>query len=335
MPMDQTELSFAVMGSTGPVPAAMPELVADAVVFDGKGSARIDRLDLKEPQDGDLVIESEISGVSAGTEKLFWSGTMPSFPSMGYPLVPGYETVGRVVWSADDPARVGQRVFVPGAHCFKDARCLFGGTASRLVVPSSRVFSVEDVPVEDALALSLAATAYHAIAGGDAPDLIVGFGALGRLLFRITVALGYPAPAVWETNPARARAEGIEAMTAETDAEGRYRSIYDASGSTTILDRLVTGLERGGTVVLAGFYSERINFAFAPAFQKEARMRIAAEWSAQDVDLVLRLVRSGRLSLSGLISHTRPAAEAEAAYSTAFNDPDCLKMGLDWRVERD
>ena len=31
------------------------------------------------------------------TEKLLWNGTMPHFPGMGYPLVPGYESVGRVI----------------------------------------------------------------------------------------------------------------------------------------------------------------------------------------------------------------------------------------------
>ena len=51
---------------------------------------------------------------------------------MGYPLVPGYESVGRI--TAAGPAaggRIGERVFVPGAKCFGDVRGLFGGAASR------------------------------------------------------------------------------------------------------------------------------------------------------------------------------------------------------------
>ena len=32
--------------------------------------------------------------ISTGTERLLWSGRMPPFPGMGYPLVPGYESVG-------------------------------------------------------------------------------------------------------------------------------------------------------------------------------------------------------------------------------------------------
>ena len=38
----------------------------------------------------------------------------------------------------------------------------------------------------------------------------------------------------------------------------------------------------------------------------------------------------GALSLDGLITHEVPAAEAPTAYTTAFEDPACLKMILNW-----
>ena len=51
------------------------------------------------PSDDDIVVEVEWSGISTGTERLFWTGRMPPFPGMGYPLVPGYESVGRVTFA--------------------------------------------------------------------------------------------------------------------------------------------------------------------------------------------------------------------------------------------
>ena len=54
--------------------------------------------------------------------------------------------------------------------------------------------------------LALAATARHAMAGTwtrRVPDLIVGHGVLGRLLARLTIAAGAPAPTVWEIDAAR------------------------------------------------------------------------------------------------------------------------------------
>jgi myo-inositol-1(or 4)-monophosphatase len=45
--------------------------------------------------DADLESRAVLhSGISTGTERLLWDGTMPPFPGLGYPLVPGYETVG-------------------------------------------------------------------------------------------------------------------------------------------------------------------------------------------------------------------------------------------------
>ena len=83
--------------------------------------------------------------------------------------------------------------------------------------------------------------------------------------------------------------------------------------------------------MLAGFYPEGVRFAFPPAFMREARLRIAAEWTPQDLRQVRDLVRAGALSLEDLISHTRPASEAKHAYRQAFESPDCLKMMLSWR----
>ena len=66
-----------------------------------------------------MVVDTRWSGVSAGTEKLLYTGRMPDFPGMGYPLVPGYETVGTVVSAgAEAGVPVGSLVFVPGATCF-------------------------------------------------------------------------------------------------------------------------------------------------------------------------------------------------------------------------
>jgi 3-hydroxyethyl bacteriochlorophyllide a dehydrogenase len=57
---------------------------------------------LTAPQSTDVVIDIAWSGISSGTERLLWEGRMPSFPGMGYPLVPGYESVGRIVDAGAD-----------------------------------------------------------------------------------------------------------------------------------------------------------------------------------------------------------------------------------------
>lgn len=312
---------------------------AQAIVFQAPLQLSVRTLELREPDAGDLEVEVLHSGISTGTERMLWDGSMPAFPGMGYPLVPGYETVGRVSRAPDDcPIRPGDTVFVPGSYSFTGVHNLFGGAGSHLRVAASRVVPVSPDLGEQAVLLALAATAYHAVARGGQgdpdlpPDLIVGHGVVGRLLARMTVAAGFAPPTVWETSPARqGGAEGYTVIAPEDDARKDYRAIYDVSGDAGILDKAIARLQVGGEVVLAGFYKDSLSFAYAPAFMREARIRVAAEWKRPDLLAVTQLVEQGRLSLAGLVTHAQSPARAHEAYAAAFGDAHCLKMVLDWR----
>ncbi|MEL7252990.1 MAG: chlorophyll synthesis pathway protein BchC [Pseudomonadota bacterium] len=306
-----------------------------AVLLKGPKDLQLGTLALKSPGEGDLVVQIHHSGISTGTEKLFWSGQMPPFPGMGYPLVPGYESVGEVMEAQPGTDfKPGDMVFVPGADCFQDAHGLFGGAAATLVTNAARVTRVDSGLGADGALLALAATAHHALhgPGKTAPDLIVGHGVLGRLLARITIAQGHPAPTVWDTNKTRCDgAQGYKVCHPQEDPRSDYMSVYDASGADNILNDLISRTGKGGEIVLAGFYAEDLTFAFPPAFIKEVRLRIAAEWTKDDLQKTRALLDSGALSFAGLITHEAAATDAPEAYQTAFSDPACLKMILNWK----
>jgi len=305
-----------------------------AVVLTEPEQLKLSRVSLSPPGDEDVVVDIEWTGISTGTERLLWSGRMPPFPGMGYPLVPGYESVGRISSvGARADGRVGDQVFVAGARCFGDVRGLFGGAAARLVVPAAKAIPIGEQLKERGILLALAATAYHAYTNGPQPELIIGHGVLGRLLARLAVALGDAPPTVWETNPKRVSgSEGYLVVAPEDDARRDYQRICDVSGDSNILDTLVSRMAPGGEIVLAGFYTDPVSFTFPPAFMREARLRIAAEWKQPDLAAVMAMIDDGRLSLNGLITHRWEAADAPEAYQTAFGDPACLKMILDWRA---
>lgn len=305
---------------------------------------RLADLTLAAPTAEDVVVEVLWSGISTGTERLLYTGTMPSFPGMGYPLVPGYESVGRVLQAGEASGHAeGALVFVPGANCFgpldgQPVRGLFGGAASRLVVPGRRVIPVQESLGEQAVLLALAATAYHAVSGGGRiehpkpPQLIIGHGVLGRLLARLNVAAGVTDTVVWETNPVRSQgAQGYTVLHPDADARRNYEVICDVSGDSNLLDTLIGRLAPGGEIILAGFYSQPLHFQFAPAFMREARLRAAAEWQRPDLLAVQALIDNGLLTLDGLITHHANFTQADSAYRTAFGDVGCLKMVLTWQ----
>jgi len=308
---------------------------AVAVVLEGPERLVLSHLELSPPGDEDVVVDIDWSGISTGTERLLWTGRMPPFPGLGYPLVLGYESVGRIAACGTQAGRrVGETVFVPGAKCYGEVRGLFGGASSRVVVPGSRVAPIDARLGERGVLLALAATAYHATAGlgVPAPELIVGHGVLGRLLARLACIAGAE-PVVWERNRERAGgALGYRVLSPDDDPRHDYRAICDVSGDASILDQLIARLAPGGEVVLAGFYGEPVSFAFPPAFMREARIRVAAEWRPRDLAAAQALIESGKLSLEGLITHRCEATQAASAYRTAFHEPSCLKMILDWRT---
>lgn len=309
-------------------------MLAKAIIIEAPKEIALREVSVDAPASGDVVVQTRFSGISTGTEKLFWSGQMPPFPGMGYPLIPGYEACGEIVEASKESGlKVGTQVFVPGANCFGEIRGLFGGASQMLTTSADRVIPVDGGFGPSGALLALAATARHAMAGIDKalPELIVGHGVVGRLLARLTIAAGGLPPTVWETNPDRqSGAMGYDVLSPDDDPRKDYGCIYDASGDSAILDQLIARMGRGGELVLAGFYPEPLSFAFPPAFMREARLRVAAEWTQDDLIATRNLIDQGALRLDDLITHSLPVGDASTAYETAFNDPSCLKMILDW-----
>ena len=310
--------------------------MSTAVVFEQPREMTIRPVELPEPHSTDCVVEVQWTGISTGTERLLWDGRMPPFPGLAYPLVPGYESVGSVLSTGErTDFEVGQRVFVPGSRGFKDVHGLFGGAARSLVVPAERLIPLPAETESTGVLLALAATACHALRRMDdlgPPELIIGHGALGRLLARVTEARYQMTPVVWETGAERREGNHSYTVIDPTDDDRRdYRRVCDVSGASLIIDQAVHHLAKGATVLLAGFYAAPIQFQFPAAFMREIDLRISAEWQPEDMQSTLDLVSGGDLSLSGIITHDQPYDSAETAYQQAFSDPRCLKMVLDWR----
>ena len=313
---------------------------AQAIVFEAPKSITVRTLELAPMGARDVEVAVSFSGISTGTERLLWDGTMPPFPGLSYPLVPGYETVGTVASMGAEVTglSVGDLVFLPGSYAFQGVQNIFGGSGSRLVVPHERAVKLDPALGAKGVLLALAATAHHVFTVGREglplayPDLIIGHGIMGRLLARMVVAAGKPAPVVWETQAVRqSGALGYGVIHPDEDQRKDYRCICDVSGDSGILNRVIPKMAPGGEVVLAGFYKQDLSFSYAMAFMREASIRVAAQWKKHDLDAVVAMFHEGSLPLEGLITHTETPDRAQQAYEVAFGDPNCLKMVIDWR----
>lgn len=307
---------------------------SEAVVLEKPNRLSLKTLQIEEVKSDEILVDIEYSGISTGTERLLYEGRMPDFPGMGYPLVPGYESIGTVDKSGSKSGFLpGDKVFVPGAKCFGDLKSLFGGTASKLVVSSERVCKVPKETGEEGSLLALAATANHifSVDGGCKPNIIVGHGALGRLIARIAVLKGFE-PIVIEANKERRKGNfDYEVISPLESKKLTGNCVVDASGDSSQLNNLVRFLKPNGEIVLAGFYDKPLSFDFAPAFLKEAKLRVSAQWTPSDLDEANKFFAENKLDFKDLISHKVSVDSISQAYETAFNDSSCLKMIINWK----
>lgn len=303
-----------------------------AIVINNPQDAILRSLKIDDPSEHDALVQVDFSGISTGTEKLIWTGEMPPFPGMGFPLVPGYEATGRVLEAPNGASiKVGDTVFIPGAKCFGEVHGLFGASSSRIVTQADRLVRLPSDIGREGVLIALAATAHHALTVGGLPDLIIGHGVLGRLMARLTLALGGK-PTVWEIDESRMECGGqYTVCSAENDTRKDYNTVVDASGDPDITDIAVQYMAKGSLLVLAGFYHRKVNFTFPPAFMRQLTIRIAAEWQPHDLTAVVGLLSEHPDLLSGIISHQADAMDGPNAYRQALEDPECFKMVIDWR----
>jgi 3-hydroxyethyl bacteriochlorophyllide a dehydrogenase len=108
-------------------------------------------------------------------------------------------------------------------------------------------------------------------------------------------------------------------------------TIIEATGSMAALSDALPLLANDGTIILLGYYDE-LCLPYMPLFLKQARLLTAKEWATGDLQRSRDLLASGMLDAAALITHRAPVARFEEAYATALNDPECLKLVIEWNV---
>jgi 2-desacetyl-2-hydroxyethyl bacteriochlorophyllide A dehydrogenase len=164
--------------------AGSPDLTATAVSFTAPRQVELVAVDLPALGEGEVLVHTEWSGISGGTEMLAYRGELdPAWPlderlgalagSFRFPFRYGYSCVGRVERSRA-PLAEGRRVFA--FHPHQDA----------FVVPAADLIPVDDVEPRRATLLPLVETALQVVldAGAVVDDVVVvtGLGAVGLLV---------------------------------------------------------------------------------------------------------------------------------------------------------
>ncbi|HVB15886.1 MAG TPA: zinc-binding alcohol dehydrogenase, partial [Stellaceae bacterium] len=321
------------------------------IQFSGPYRASIEIASAPRPGPAQAVVKTALSGISAGTERMWFNGTAAALRSgrRGYPYRPGYASVGEVIEIGDDfvGLKPGDRVFVMKPH------------ASHVTIENKDIWfplpsALSD---EDALATSLAASAVHAVhrSGITVGDAVAvgGLGMLGMIYLQVLAAtIGGPILALTRSPQkiALALAGGAShSSTYETMADiltelPPIHGAFECSGAAANVSRLMAVLASQGHLVLGGFYNDPIPIDGEALFANElALFGVRATGSAQEgneynrwgrrrnLQFAFDLVRTGKVQVRHLVSHRFEAAEFSEAYRLIDSCASYLQVCIDWR----
>jgi 2-desacetyl-2-hydroxyethyl bacteriochlorophyllide A dehydrogenase len=213
------------------------------VAFTGRGKIELVALSLPALRPDEVLIESEVTAVSQGTDRAMVAGAYGGVETR-YPFIYGYSRVGRVtaVGAAVTAATVGDRVFVGMGGTRLDPADGFGElggsyTSHGVVHETELVRLPGELESPTAAIAALGAIAYQGVvSAGVRPGsrvLVVGLGAIGQFSALISSLQGAQ---VWAADPVAARRElaaGISgAMPVDLGAGDAGASIEETAWGT-------------------------------------------------------------------------------------------------------
>lgn len=331
-----------------------------AVVYDVPWHWQLADLPEPEPGPGQVTLRVAATGV-CGTDVHLDAGEFGPV----YPLTPGHEIAGVVTAAGPgvtSPAP-GELVAVDNmtacGHCTqcRRARPQFcatmaalgvthpGGFAEYVLAQAGKCYPVGDLSPEVAVFAEPLACVVHGLdvlglrPGSDV--LVVGTGPTGLLLTqllrqagsgRVTVAGRTPfkvdlarAGGADETILMTGGLPGLDDAARDLAPEG-FDVVVDATGDTGVLAACLPLAGIGGTLLVYGMAPEAAQLAVSPydIFRRELTIK-GSFAQCFSFDRAVAMLRAGRVSVEGMITHRFGLADYGAALDAVARQPACLK----------
>ena len=311
--------------------------------------AEVREVELPPPAPNQVLVQTEASAVSAGTELAVYTGTHqwlkdPKLPDWKFPFRPGYSAAGRVlaVGSAVQGWQAGDRVSYPGNHASAELMTL-GHERGRLWrLPEG--LDAERAALACIARYGMGAAIRAGITFGRSAA-VLGLGVIGQFSLRCLIAAGAHPVVGIDGVPMRreaARAAGADHVIdpAEADVRERLCTYLKATGAEIVAD--ATGIPdavpvamalacNAGQVVVVGsprgrakevnFYDDlhrryiEVTGAHGNMLFEPGHTRLAGAWDIHKAQTwLLAAMASGRLSMDGLVTHRITADGLGAAY---------------------
>jgi L-iditol 2-dehydrogenase len=336
-------------------------MISTGVVWPAKGEVSVGDVEIGEPAAREVLIETEVSLVSPGTERQWLTGINPISPHLnatgsadGFPFRPGYALAGRVaaVGAEVDNVRVGDRVVAPAPH------------GAHATVRADRVHRVPDeVDLRDAVFFALGAVAMNGarrarIELGEAVA-VFGLGLVGLLSVRMArLQGGLPVVGVdliaSRLDFARTYGADLVADASAPEELSRLAAELPGGGPSVVIEataaqepidlalrivrplgRVILLSSRVGKVTVdldRGVHRKGTNVIGVHALTRPLHESREGNWTIGDeTRAFLGLLAQGRLNVAPLVTHAVPGSDAPKLYELVKNgDPGLIGGLLEW-----
>lgn len=334
-----------------------------AIIFVQPGKVEIGEVPLADPGPRDIVIKTELSGVSVGTERWAYLGKRDE---ISFPNVPGYMAVGTIA-DCGSEARArdwknGERVYFFKSRFAQEweDRSWMGSHVRGAVVDvcgprgngALNIHHCEKVPEgvtpEEAVLTGLCGVALRGIEMAGVPVganvLICGMGIIGQYALQVCLLKGAVVTVADVVDSRLAVAKNLgadrvihgkqEDLTSEARkiAPEGFDIIIDTSSIASVVNSLFPLLKLGGKFIFQGWYPPPTPLDLNALHQRLPSAYFPCAHSAEAVGTALRWAQRGWLSSKPLITHAfRPNQAAEAYDMIAQGSESFLGLTFDWR----
>lgn len=326
------------------------------IVFPAAREVRIEDREKPTPADDEVLVETEQTLLSTGTELTVLSGEYPegsAWDNYGtYPFVAGYVNVGTVAESGPDAdIEPGMRVASWSPH----AKWVTPTASDCLVVP-------DDISDEEASLFAIAQVVMNGVRRGrltwGETAVVYGLGILGQLAVRICRLAGAETVVAFDLAESRrdflpedpgvvtADPTAVDPESFVTEHAGRQADVvFEVTGNPDVIEQEFEVLRDQGRLVILSSPHGETTLDFHDLVNGPSHEIIGAHqlshppvatpqdpWTKQrHAELFFQYLRDDRLDVDGFTTHTERYENAPGLYHELLEDrTDAMAVRMEW-----
>ncbi len=311
--------------------------LTNSVYFKAPFEVQTEPVEVPEPGDNQVLVETRLSAISGGTEMLVYRGQLPSDMDLdesiegmdsevAYPLQYGYSAVGHVkeIGARVNAHWLGQKVFA-----FRPHAGLFLSQDDALIrLP-------DDVSLEDGVLLANMETAVSFLMDGrpmiGERVLVIGLGIVGLLTAALLAQqsnLDVYCIDLQESRCRHAVALGVKASPPASlvGLEASFDLVYELSGHPSGLNQAISAARPSGRIIIGSWYGDKTSDIYLggrfhrskvniyPSQVSTIAPELAGRWTKKR-RMEVAISQLNRIRPSQFVSHKFHVNQAADAYS--------------------